>query len=1408
MIINKSVLSMDRSTVYALIYVLVLCSAHWVETSDVIYIGSTSDNLCATPCLNLNDLVSNSSQFVSKNRTLILLAGRHDLTSELEITNMTSFTMTSLNTSAQVHCENSSSISISNTEIVAITSLKFLGCGENQFTNVNKLTLTNTTFMGKDDSRTALELTMTNASINNSTFLANVQGSKRNLKEQFDSVRTIFGSQGIEISDSDTWVGGVIIANQSNIVIMSSTFRNNRAKVGGALFVQNSSLTISNTVFTEHDISEGRLHTHFNTFTLGGVLYQENSHVVLNNSHFSANSALVGGSIFVFRGLIDAYNTTFCSNAATYGGTLFTAHADVVLQSRFSSNEAEYGGVLRSYSSNVTIIASLFDANNAVFGGVILSFRSNFTINGSNFSNNEAIVAGSVIVAAGSSIVYYGSLVVSENSAAEFGVNYLSECNVMFLGNALLTNNFGALLAIYSNITFSGHVVFNNNSQPRTTTTVSFQDGGALSLFQSTAIFDGVCRFESNDAEDGGAVHSVESELHVRGVMTLTNNRANGAGGGLYLSQSILECEQSGTLYIFGNVATHRGGGINAISSTVKITSANRTSIQFINNSATEGGGMSLQTNARLYVHKLEPIDSENKAVQFVENTATYGGAIYVDDNTNSATCSIRSAECFIRVVYNSYIIVAPNVATIAFADNFAHAAGSSLFGGLLDRCNVSPFAKLNIYAINAYRLNISGVSYLTNVSTGIESSSVSSLPTKVCHCIHNQPNCSYQQQIPVEIEKGQSFSVQLSAVDQIERPVNAIIQSILGFNGSGLAEGQLTRNIPSVCTELVFNIVSPQNHEVLSLFASNGPCNDAELSTLYVRINFLPCNCPIGFQPSKLNARINCTCECHDHIKDYMICDHLTETLMKRSPSNVWIDYVNTTNLSTGFLVFPNCPYGYCIVQSVSINLNKFNGADKQCALNHSGLLCGSCKTGLSLSLGSSSCAQCPTYWPVNFVFITLAALLAGVIMVVVLLVLNMTVAVGTLNGLIFYVNIVAVNSDVLLPFEKQSFITVFISWLNLELGIDACYFPGMDAYIKIWLQLGFVAAYVVFLIAFIIVVVSSYSSRFTNFIGKRNPVATLSTLVFLSYAKLLEIVFKALSFSIVHYPNGSSLKVWLPDATVAYLEGKHVILFITAILLLLLGLVYTTFLLGWQWFLCLPNWKVFKWTRNQKLHTFIETYHAPYTHKHRYWTGMLLLVRAILYFIVAINASNDPQIILVSVIFAVSLLLSFKGYVGRLYRKWPIDILETFCYFNLLTLALFAWYLINRKESYEVVAYMSIVTMFVLLVLITSFHVYKYTSIFAKITNIGHRLVTLLFHSNKKPASKENSPLPEEFLDMIERSVNTNYKQVQRDAPSEPTFSVLELNVDTAENTAISTNTTSLVTLNQPCIHPNPGK
>ena len=109
-------------------------------------------------------------------------------------------------------------------------------------------------------------------------------------------------------------------------------------------------------------------------------------------------------------------------------------------------------------------------------------------------------------------------------------------------------------------------------------------------------------------------------------------------------------------------------------------------------------------------------------------------------------------------------------------------------------------------------------------------------------------------------------------------------------------------------------------------------------------------------------------------------------------------------------YVAYPHCPLDYCqpLSSSISINLNNTNGSDAQCTPYRTGLLCGACKPGLSLSFEGSNCVVCPSYWPALLVATIVAALLAGVLLLGLMLMLNLTVAIGTLSGVIFFANIV----------------------------------------------------------------------------------------------------------------------------------------------------------------------------------------------------------------------------------------------------------------------------------------------------------------------------------------------------------------------------------------------------------------
>lgn len=690
--------------------------------------------------------------------------------------------------------------------------------------------------------------------------------------------------------------------------------------------------------------------------------------------------------------------------------------------------------------------------------------------------------------------------------------------------------------------------------------------------------------------------------------------------------------------------------------------------------------------------------------IKFEYNLASHGGAIYVDDYTNSGTCASTSystysasTECFIQTLTSSngirkYI----DNRHYHFLGNYATKSGMSLYGGLLDRCTVSPISDLMF----TY-LEDDDNSFLMDKLFGLHTESVqinntdledlhtiSSDPVRICFCKDEHPDCSYQWPL-VSVKKGYPFTISLVAVDQVNHTVNATIRSFLSSRGGGLGEGQQSQDSYETCTNLIFNAYSHLETEKLILYAE-GPCNNTGISKHSTIIKFSPCSCPIGFQPTE-TANTKCDCNCDPHLFPYITnCNSTTKMLTRED--TFWIGYHSGLNHS-GYLFYRYCPYDYChpSIPNVKVNLNANNGSDAQCALNRYGLLCGACKLGFGLSLGSSHCIRCSEVWPAVLFALLLTAILAGIVLIVSIQMLNITVARGTLSGTILYVNIFAANLNTFLPVAHPNIATVFIAWLNLDLGIDVCLYPEINVYTKQWLQLIF-PAYVIILVA-IVILISERSSRLARLVGRGNPIATLATLILLSYTNFLRAIIDIFSFAVIKYPDGSNRMVWLPDATVPYLRGKHIILFLAAVIILVLGVLYTLVLFFWQWLQQLPRKWFTQWIWNTRLNSFMDAYLAPHTPKHCYWTGLLLFARVILYLVSVLNVSNNPHITLLAVNLTISCFFIVKTtFLVRVYRELLVELLEySFC-LNILLLTLASFYSLGNQHSQIVAAYTSI--------------------------------------------------------------------------------------------------------------------
>ena len=232
--------------------------------------------------------------------------------------------------------------------------------------------------------------------------------------------------------------------------------------------------------------------------------------------------------------------------------------------------------------------------------------------------------------------------------------------------------------------------------------------------------------------------------------------------------------------------------------------------------------------------------------------------------------------------------------------------------------------------------------------------------------------------------------------------------------------------------------------------------------------------DCPPGFQLTKQGK-----CDCDTKLTNIGInnCSVYDNTLYITQKRNQWIAPLFK---ESGFLFSKYCPYNYCKQETINLNVNN---PDEQCALNHTGILCGACPSELSLALGSSRCLDCPDN---NHILLLIAFAAAGIVLVLFIKILNMTIAIGTLNGLIFYANIIWANRSVLFPPQDErssllQFLRAFIAWIIIDLGIETCFIQHLDGYWKTWLQFAFPVY--IWLITSIIILTSRYSIRATKY-------------------------------------------------------------------------------------------------------------------------------------------------------------------------------------------------------------------------------------------------------------------------------------------------------------------------------------
>ena len=371
--------------------------------------------------------------------------------------------------------------------------------------------------------------------------------------------------------------------------------------------------------------------------------------------------------------------------------------------------------------------------------------------------------------------------------------------------------------------------------------------------------------------------------------------------------------------------------------------------------------------------------------------------------------------------------------------------------------------------------------------------------------------------------------------------------------------------------------------------------------------INFY--SCPPGF------VQLNGACACDPLLSSELLsittCDITHQTILR--PANTWLSAITIIS-SHQYHISPHCPLQYCLPYSSQLN---FSTPNSQCQFNRSGLLCGQCQQGLSTVFGSSQCQHCNSNY---YLFLIIPFAIAGLVLVLLLFTLNLTITDGDINGFILYVNIISINSHVFFPVNhsiQPSY--TFVSIANLDLGIETCFYNGMDDYAKMWLQLVF-PTYLIF-IATSLIIASRHSTRIQR-ITARRALPVLSTLFLLTYTKILHTVSSVLFYysTITHLPSKHTRLVWAVDATVPLFGVRFTFLFIACLILFLILLLLNAVLIFTKTFL--------QFSLVSRFQLMINAFQGPHKYKYYYWTGVQLVIRAVFFGLSALDRNINLTI------------------------------------------------------------------------------------------------------------------------------------------------------------------------------------
>ena len=727
----------------------------------------------------------------------------------------------------------------------------------------------------------------------------------------------------------------------------------------------------------------------------GLLLNQTRGYVSIVNTSFDSNCKDTMDVLAIAGGLyVEFVYNQISSEAKTFyslDGCQFTNnHCEVPTFTDGLGSATKYGDVgkgggarfvFRENSSNnhVTIWDSVIFNNFALWGGGIHIHYSTsptnntFAVQDTEFVENESFYNGAGIDI-GFAAYYDTNIHGPLNFVGFEGCNIEGNVAGQYGGGFRTYSSRNTLIPI--SITFS-QCSFTNNTAlygpavdilPRSVDV--YNDG----FFSNLSFID--CKFMSNE---------VTKTLNDKSKSDTFKHYDSGKG--------VFSCSNF-FLFFGGHTQFKDNSGSAMYLSSCRVRFESESFVEFTNNSGFDGGALVLFGGSVLFVN-------DNSTLTFVNNTAvSRGGAIMYFSSNEHDFVSLKS--CFIQ-----YLGKIKNVDERFI--QFSFQGNKAIYGQAVFASTLRPCQRLCVHKQTGNWTVSSQTSLKESFGCigrfDFSNNNVSTSGEK----LYDIPNTALSSPIPVI--PGQELTLPFKMLDELSKPSYDVFYASVRQKST---EACRTVHIDQAYTHI-------SEKKVVKLYGNPGELAELVLTNtdfqpIVIISNVKMEHCPPGFV---LNNNLTCVCSADNASTTYVgitRCNTLKGIAYIRS--GYWVGY-DTLEVEER-LITGQCPRRFCQYRlNRSYQWNEYELPQKAsmsaldsdvCGVGRTGKLCGSCRTNFSVFFHSATfqCERNDRTCQVGALLYLISELLPVTILFLTVILFDIRLTSGTLNSLLFYVQII----------------------------------------------------------------------------------------------------------------------------------------------------------------------------------------------------------------------------------------------------------------------------------------------------------------------------------------------------------------------------------------------------------------